>query len=389
MENKRKAGEEVKITAIICEYNPFHKGHEYHIHKIKEAYPLDNVVAIMSGNFVQRGDTAVFDKQTRAKAAILGGADLVLELPTPYSLSSAEFFALGGIKILNALGMPYTLSFGAETPNKDMLLNVARLLANEPAEFKEALQTELSSGKSYPQARANAAKAILGENVAEFLANPNNILGVEYIKAIIKTNSPADFFPVGRNGAEHDSMSDSEGFASASLIRNKIATNEDYFAFCPQSAIEHFKDASIHSIKVLDPSILGHIIKMNPEELRKVPDVSEGLENRILAAAMEVSSVDELIEKVKTKRYTHSRIRRILLSAYLGIKKESRTADPLYINILAHNEKGQKVIAAAKKTATLPLVRNTSQVNKLKDEKIKALWEQQRIYDKIYELSKI
>lgn len=379
----------MKIVAVICEYNPFHKGHEYHIQKIKEAYPDNVIVAIMSGNFVQRGDVAVFDKNTRARAAILGGANLVLELPTPFAISSAEFFALGGVKILNALGMPCTLSFGAETPDKDALLKVARLLADEPAEFKQALQAELALGKSYPQARSDAAKTILGKDSAEILANPNNILGVEYIKAIIKTNSQADFLPIGRKGVDHDSTAHSEGFASASLIRSKIAEGGDLACFCPESAVEQFQNAPIHSIKALDRSILGHIIRMTPEELQQVPDVSEGLENRILAAAMEAQSVEELIEKVKTKRYTHSRIRRILLSAYLGIKKESRTADPLYINILAHNEKGQKIIAEAKKTATVPLVRNTSQVNKLKDQNIKSAWEQQRIYDKIYELSKI
>lgn len=379
----------MKITAVICEYNPFHKGHEYHIQKIKEAYPHNLVVAIMSGNFVQRGDVAVFDKHTRANAAISCGADLVLELPTPYSLSSAEFFALGGIRILNALGLPYTLSFGAETPDKDMLLTVARLLADEPGEFKEALQAELAKGKSYPRARADAAKTILGGEATEILESPNNILGVEYIKAMLKTNSNADFLPIGRRGADHDGETVNRGFASASLIRSRIAEGQDYSELCPTDAVELFKDAHLHSIKALDNPILGHIIKMTPEELREVPDVAEGLENRILAAAMEAQSVDELIEKIKTKRYTHSRIRRILLCAYLGITKENRADSPLYISILAHNENGQKVIAAAKKTASVPLVRNTSQVNKLKDEQIKTLWEQQRIYDKLYDLSKI
>ncbi len=379
----------MKITAVICEYNPFHKGHEYHIQKIKEACPENLVVAIMSGNFVQRGDVAVFDKHTRANAAILSGCDLALELPTHFSLSSAEFFALGGVRLANALGLDCTLSFGAETPDKEALLKVARLLADEPDEFKAALQVGLAKGKSYPQARSDAAKAILGDAAAEILESPNNILAVEYIKAIIKTNSDADFLPIGRKGADHDSLAENSGFASASLIRSKIAHGQNYFELCPPNAVELFRTAPLHSVKTLDAPILGHIIKMSPEELRNVPDVAEGLENRILAAAMEAQSVDELIEKVKTKRYTHSRIRRILLCAYLGIKKEDREQNPRYIRILAHNENGQKVIAAAKKTAAVPLVRNTAQVNKLKDPKIKTLWEQQRIYDKIYELSKI
>ncbi len=379
----------MKITAVICEYNPFHKGHQYHIQKTKEAYPESKVVAIMSGNFVQRGDVAVFDKYTRANAAILSGCDLVLELPTPFALSSAEFFASGGVKLANALGLDCTLSFGAENPDKDGLLRVARLLADEPDEFKEYLQKELAKGSSYPTARSLAAGHLLGDGAKEILASPNNILAIEYIKAILKTSSNADFFPIERKGAGHDSLTDGADFVSASLIRSRIAEGQSYSEFCPPNAVELFRDAPIHSIKSLDASILGHIIKMTPEELRKVPDVAEGLENRILAAAMEAQSVDELIEKVKTKRYTHSRIRRILLSAYLGIKNEDREQGPRYISILAHNEAGQKVIAAAKKTATLPLVRNTAQVNKLKDEQIKTLWEQQRIYDRVYELSKI
>ncbi len=377
------------LAAIICEYNPFHNGHQFHIEETRRKTGADGIVAIMSGNFVQRGDVAIFDKQTRSRAAVLGGADLVIELPAAYSSASAEFFASNAVKILNALGNIDFLSFGAEIADTDSLMKIAELLANEPAELSAKIKQFLKGGLSYPVARGLAVGEILGQEYSDIMSSPNNILGIEYCKALIKTQSSVSPCPVLRQGADHDSKFASESIASATLARQLLSEGKNATQFLPEFAAELYKDAKIHSLAALEKAILAYLIKTPAEELAKAPDISEGLENRIKEAALTSDTLDGLIDKIKTKRYTHSRIRRIILSAYLGITDEMRRREPQYISILAHNEIGQKIIARAKKTAALPIVRNTSQINKLKNPLIKSLWEQERIFDKIYNLTEI
>ncbi len=381
----------MKLAAIICEYNPFHNGHQFHIAETRRTTGADGIVAIMSGNFVQRGDVAVFDKTARAKAAVLGGADLVIELPCVYSSASAEFFALNAIKILNALGNIDFLSFGAENAQVSELMKIARLFADESQGLSEGIKKHLGDGLSFPLARSKAVEEILGEDCKDLLASPNNILGIEYCKALIRTNSTICPCPVLRYGAQHDSLIAMGNIASATHIRDLVFGGEKptLQKFVPSSAFDIFKDAKIHSLKVLERAILAHIVKMPAMELECVPDVTEGLENRIKAAALETRTLDGLIDRVKTKRYTHSRIRRIVLSAFLGITKEMRLSNPQYIHILAHNETGQKIIANAKKTAVLPIVRNTAQVNRLKDPLIKSVWGKEQIFDRIYHLTEV
>ncbi len=381
----------MKTAAIICEYNPFHNGHKFHIEETRRRTGADAVVAIMSGNFVQRGDLAVFDKRLRAKTAILGGADLVLELPTVYASASAEFFACNAVKILNALGTVDFLSFGAETDEPDRIIQIAQLLASEPESFSDRIKAHLSAGLSYPAARSRAIGEALGTDAERILSTPNNILGIEYCKALIQTDSCIKPCPILREGAAHDSNITSNRIASATHIRDLIQNSQWSKAkkFIPGFAAEIFETAPIHSIKTLEKAILCELIKTPADRLKAIADISEGLENRIKEAALTSQTLDELVDSIKTKRYTHSRIRRIVLSAYLGITSEMRNCPPQYIHILAHNEIGQKIISAAKKSATLPIVRNTSQVNKLKDPLIKSLWEQERVFDNIYDMAKI
>ena len=381
----------MKLAAIICEYNPFHNGHKFHIEETRRKIGADGIIAIMSGNLMQRGDVAIFDKTLRAKAAVLGGADLVIELPCIYSSASAEFFALNAVKILNALGMVDYLSFGAEKADSSALVKIGELLADEPSQLSDKIKQLSATGLSYPAARSRAVGEYLGAEYADILSTPNNILGIEYCKALVRTKSHIAPFPVLRYGAEHDSDVASDRIASATYIRQLLQKGETENAnqFVPQFATELFKDVKIHSLKALEKAILAYLIRTPAEELKNVPDVSEGLENRIKEAALVSDTLDDLIDKVKTKRYTHSRIRRILLSAYFGISRQMREIEPQYISILAHNETGQKIIAEAKKTATLPIVRNTSQVNKLKNPLIKSLWEQERIFDNLYNLTEI
>ncbi len=379
----------MKLAAIICEYNPFHNGHQFHIEETRRITKADGIVAIMSGNLVQRGDVAIFDKALRAKAAVLGGADLVIELPAVYSSASAEFFALNAIKILNALGTIDCLSFGAESADADALVKIADLLADEPDEFSNKIKQLLTEGLSFPTARSRAVGEVLGKKYQDILSTPNNILGIEYCKALKTTHSNLSPCPILRQGADHDSNQTSDSIASATYVRELLQNGECTRQFVPDFAAELFNDAKKHSLKALERAIIAHLVKTSAEVLRSVADVSEGLENRIKDAALESRTLDELVGKVKTKRYTHSRIRRIVLAAYFGITEDMRKAEPQYINILAHNETGQKIIAEAKKTAALPIVRNTSQVNKLKNPIIKSTWERERLFDKIYDLTEI
>lgn len=377
----------MKTAAIICEYNPFHNGHKFHIEETKRLTNADAIILIMSGNFVQRGEAAIFDKKLRAKAAIACGADLCLELPTIYSTASAEFFASGAVKVLNSLGIVDFLSFGTEALDLRSLSAVAHLLANEPDDFSDLLKEYSANGLSYPVARAKAVAKILGKSAEDLLSAPNNILAVEYCKALILTNSQIKPFPILRKGTNHDSLIPCNDIASATFIRNLITEGADPSAFIPDAARNIFEGAEVHLLKVLEKSIICELLKMPAENLRKIADVGEGLENRIKAAVLASSTLDELVEKIKTKRYTHSRIRRIILSAFLGITATDRTAEPAYIKVLDQSELGQKLIATAKKKASLPIVRNTSQINKLKNPRLNELWERERIFDRLFELT--
>lgn len=381
----------MSTAAIICEYNPFHNGHQFHIEETKRLCGADHIIALMSGSFVQRGECALYDKRLRAKAAIMGGADLVLELPAIYACASAEFFALGAVRILNALGIVDFLSFGAESRDLDAIRSVAELLYAESADLSNRFRHYLGQGMSFPSARENAVRDILGNAAARLLSAPNNILGIEYCKALLAEESTISPLAVLRKGAAHDTTQTNDNIASASLVRSLILENKfDKSAkFLPDAAAELFRNAPVYSIKAMEKAILAELVKMPAELLENTADVAEGLENRIKAAAPGATSLEDLLDRVKTKRYTHSRLRRIVLSAYLGIGEDLRKTPPPYIRILDHNEKGQKLIAAAKKVSTLPLVRNTSQLLKLKDPAAKEFWDREQIFDRIFEFCKL
>jgi predicted nucleotidyltransferase len=224
----------------------------------------------------------------------------------------------------------------------------------------------------------------MGKTFAKLLSSPNNILGVEYCKALISLKSHIKPFAVARKDVNHDSLQAVHSIASASYIRGKIINKNEYSSFVPDPSYNIYKNAPVHSLKNIEASIICDLIKTPLCKLRDIADVSEGLENRIKVAALESKTLDELIDKIKTKRYTHSRIRRIILSSYLGVTKADRLSLPQYIKILDHNETGQRLIAAAKKTSSLPIVRNTSQINKLKNTEIKEAWEREKMFDALY-----
>lgn len=341
----------MKIAAIISEFNPFHNGHKYLIDKAKEQ--ADCVVAIMSGNFVQRGDIAITDKFNRAKAALKGGCDLVVELPTVFALSSAEKFAKAGVQIANALGADI-LCFGAENDDIDKLKKISD--AFESDEFNTKVKDYLTKGEYYPKAVNNAIRELYSDEYADILNGANNTLAVEYIKALKNTSiSPV---AIKRNGTDHDSDYVCENIASATHIRNLIREKSAYNTFTDMT-IENYTD-----IKKLETAILYKLRTMTKENLEKIPDVSEGLHNRIYECARNSNSLEELYINLKTKRYTLARLRRIVMCALLDITKEKQIANAEYVRVLGMSDKGSKLLSGCK----LPLVCKYPQdYNKLSD----------------------
>lgn len=369
----------MRAVGIVCEYNPFHNGHKYHIEQSEKISGCDAAVCVMSGNYVQRGDLAVFDKKFRAESAVRGGADLVLELPASFSLRPAELFARGAIYILNSLGCVDSLSFGAEDDNIDALRKTADFLSDESEEYKAALNRGLDEGLSFPAARGIAVRSVLGGEYEELLKKPNNILAVEYLKALKYFGSDIKPFAVKRCGAAHDGGA-ADGFASAAHIRGMLARGEDAGGFLPYRGFP-----APANTELFGRAVIADLCKKSAEEIANTAEVSEGLENRIKSAAQESGDFEELVGKIKTKRYTESKIRRILISSYLGIKEFEL---PQYIHILAFSEKGRKILNAAKKTATLPIVKNTSQAKKLLCGSARETWFRELEYDRIYEVMK-
>ncbi|MBR5480020.1 MAG: nucleotidyltransferase family protein [Clostridia bacterium] len=341
----------MKIAGIICEYNPFHNGHAYHIAETKKIY--DGVVCVMSGDFVQRGEASLVSKHLRAAAAVLSGADLVVELPTPYSCASAERFAKGGIEILSALGVVNTLSFGAEDTDIALLQKIATIL-NDTSVY-DNISKRLKSGVSFATAREEAIREFLPEG-ADIIAKPNNLLAVEYLRFL-----PDDMnaLAIKRQGVDHDETLPCGGFASASFIREQILNGIDVSPFIPAASYEVIKDSS--PVLLDDKIVLSYLKRLSMEDFKNTPDVTEGLESRIFNAVKESDTLEDLYASVKTKRYAHSRVRRIVLNAYLGITKDDLLTAPAYVRVLAMNDTGKKILKSARKKATLPIITKPTQ----------------------------
>jgi len=345
------------VVAIIGEYNPFHNGHAYHIQKTKEMTNADYVIAIISGNFVQRGNVSLIDKWSKADMALQNGVDLVIELPTVYSISSAENFAYGAIKILNSLKIVDTLSFGSEFCDLEVLEKISDVLSNEPPEFKALLEHELSKGVSFPKARENALLMYLNDirKYANILSSPNNILAIEYLKALKKTKSKIKPLAIKRINVGYNDLETKNNFASATAIRKKIIDNTPagISKLMPSSSYKVLynsikKGHYVKDITTFEKEIIYSLRRMSTAEIAKLPDVSEGLENNIQDAANSCNTLSEFMNIVKSKRYTSTRIQRILLYALLGITKEdikvSYKINP-YVRILGMNNKGKELLS--------------------------------------------
>ena len=356
-------------SGIIAEYNPFHKGHKYHIDEtIKKTG--DDIIAIISGNFVQRGEPAMLDKHARAKMALLNGVSLVLELPVEYATASADVFAMGAVNILNSCGVINCLSFGSEAGETETFENLAHILNNEPLEFKELLKTELNKGLSYPSAR-NASLEKYTNKSLDFLNKPNNILGLEYMRQLKKINSSIKPITVERIVSDYNSSELSGEISSASAIRNALA-DKDYSALnsVPENCIEMLKDKYIPSINDYS-DILAYILRTKPaKEISNIADITEGLENKITDT--DFDTVTDLIGKIKSKRYTYSKLQRALLHIILDITKEEQQKNPGYIRVLGFRKDKKELLSEIAKKANLPVIINVKENEELLKKEIMA-----------------
>lgn len=349
----------MNICGIICEYNPFHNGHKYHINQTRESFGATHIVGVMSGNFTQRGDVAIVDKYKRAETALRNGVDLVIELPVAFSLASAEQFAQGAVFLLNSLGCVNMLSFGSECGNIKLLRETAGAVCY--ARESEELTNYMKNGMSYPAALQKAIEKFYTDDVIETLAAPNNTLAVEYIKALDELASPINPVTIKRKSAGHDSTESTDPeIASASQLRKLLQAGEDVSAFAPDCDF-----SNIASLSNLETAILSKLRSMSKSEIEKTPNVLMGLENRMYKAIRVSTNLNELLFLIKTKRYTLARIRRIVLSAYLGITKNDLKNNPSYVRILGMNNRGKEILAAA--NCELPIDTSLAQLAKKSD----------------------
>ena len=343
----------MKAVGIVSEYNPFHKGHALHVAATKKVLGKP-VIAVMSGNFVQRGDFALMRKHARAEAAVRGGVDLVLELPAAQALLSAEGFASAAVGALAATGVVDTISYGSECGDTAPLRELAKVLLS--FDFDMALQKELPRGESFARARQNALASLVGEEKATLLAEPNNILGVEYEKICLARG--LDSFTIRRIGAAHDGET-RDGIASASRIREGIAAERDMTPFMTDSSAnilirEQLKGLAPAQAKLAERAILSRLRSMNEEDFAPYDEGSEGLYRRFAVAAAECRSVEDLLQWVKTKRYAMARLRRMLMRIYLGLDRYESTVP--YLRVLACNETGRALLKEMKRSALLPVI---------------------------------
>lgn len=344
-----------KVLGIVAEYNPFHNGHLYHLAESKRQANAEFSICVMSGNFTQRGNTAIVDKWSRARMALESGVDLVVELPLIYSISSAENFAFGSISILNRLGIVDAVSFGSETGDVSILNAFAEILYEEPKEYLSLLEHELAKGVSYAKAREKAILMYLSDirKYANVLSNPNNILGIEYLKALKRLKSEIKPLTIKREDVGHNSTKIVNGIASSSTIRKFIKKPDVLSQVVPEATFSILEDKLKHgqivrSIACFEKEILYKLRTMSIEQIANLPDVSEGLENAIKSAANSCNNITDLISLIKSKRYAQTRIQRILLYALLDITEQdmiNSTKVTPYIRVLGINSNGKKILS--------------------------------------------
>lgn len=362
------------ILGLIAEYNPFHYGHKYHLEQSKKKINADFSIAIMSGSFLQRGEPSFIDKWTKAKMAIDNGVDLVLELPFIFSSQSAEYFAYGGVKLMDSLNIVDYLGFGSEIGDLNPLSQIADILSNEPDYYRERLKFYLSKGLSYSVSRSNALEEYIDSIIPnihydykKILNKSNNILGIEYLKALKKTNSKIIPFTIKRSGSDYNDLSLNKGFASATAIRNMIKNNgiNAITNLVPPKTydclVEYLNNYNDFNYLENYNQILLYLLRTTKQdELINLIDIENGLENRIIEQGFKYHNVKEIIDNIVTKRYPRTRIQRLLVhlinKLYKDKFEELYKDYPSYIRVLGANKKGLILLNNIKQNSTLPII---------------------------------
>ena len=356
----------MKIVGIVTEYNPFHKGHAYQLQKVREIYGTETaIVCVMSGDFVQRGEPAVFSKFARAEAAVHCGADLIIEMPLHISIGSAERFADGAVRILGGLGVVDYLVFGSEGNDVALLERTAACI--DHPDFDCRIKQHLESGCSYPSARSKVLQEMMdGEDVT---CMPNDNLGVEYIRAIKRHGFNMIPQTILRKGAMHDQVYDG-AMKSGSELRLLLQSGKEIFDFIPQEAY----DVYLREIKQgkgpvflsdMETAILSRLRMMSLEEFAALPDASEGLEHKVYKACRREASLNSIYDSVKTKRYTHARIRRMTMCAALGITSADYDKNEWHARIWALHERGAGILRISEKQRSVSVLSKPAAARKL------------------------
>lgn len=376
------------IAGIIAEYNPFHRGHQWQIQQTRSVLGSDTaIVAVMSGNFVQRGDFAIFPKHARAEAAVRGGVDLVLELPTPWGAATAECFAGGGVSQLAATGVVTHLVFGSEQGELAPLRKTADALESE--QYPAALRGALSQGMTFAAAREQAVRERIGED-ASVLSLPNNALAVEYLRALGAIGGGMEPVTFRRIGSAHDSGEVGE-YASASAIREQLFNDGEWRSLLPETTvavIERERSAGRGPVTMqnCERAVLSQLRKMDEEEFASFDGGGEGLYHRFYDAVQRGTSVEEILAAAKTKRYPLARLRRMLLHSYLDVRQAAKESVPPYLRVLAANERGRELLRQMRKSASLPVITQPAEVRKLGGE-VERLFEQEARCTDLYTLA--
>ena len=362
----------MNISAIIAEYNPLHNGHLYHIKKTKELTNSDAIICIMSGNYVQRGIPAIIDKWNRTKIALECGADLVIELPAVYSLSSAEFFSFGAVSLLNSLGVVDSISFGSELGSMDFILKAAQLLLNEPEKFKNELKIYLDKGYTYPFSRSKALidyfnhEGYALDDVEAIFNSSNNILAIEYCKSLFKLKSNIKPYTIKREGGSYNSQQLNNIFSSATSIRKFLKENGSVLELdehIPSKSFNLINSLKSQGYRFVFEDLMLPFIKYKcfayGENITNLPDASEGIHNRIYKALDKSKTYHDLIDNIKSKRYTYTRISRILCQYYVGFEqydtKVLRSESCPYARVLGFNETGINILRSMKGNSSIPI----------------------------------
>lgn len=358
----------MKICAVICEFDPFHNGHKYLLERARKESGCDKVLCLMSGNFTQRGEIAVLNKYPRARHAVENGADIVLELPAAFAVAPAEVFASGAVALLSSIPAVEKLAFGCESGKKEDFLRAAAPTEDET--FRNLLKKKLKEGESYVKARSETVIKLHPELDKSLFLSPNNILGLEYCRAIFSRNSKIEPLPILRKGGGYADRELHENFSSASAIRAAIGSPSHHLIKknVPEDV---FQDLSLVRPNQAKTAILCALLSAGREKIAKTTDCSEGLENKLFDLAQKETDYDKLLEEAVSKRYTLSRIKRILMQNFLGIYRgdvKRFLFSPLYLKVLALKKEGRRELLSALGEASFPLVARKSDFEKLSSE---------------------